>query len=119
MTLAYAEPLVLTQQDIEPKPYSEIDLLDELTPGQAGKLLLFVPRTAFHLHIAFMDNTEFVVSFDGRIRTERDDLNTYAVPEAWNLHLDGIPVSEADLDFALETGTQVLENWLLEQGGLA
>ena len=27
-------------------------------------------------------------------------------------------VSEADLDFALETGTEVLENWLLEQGGL-
>jgi hypothetical protein len=105
----------IEQAEPEPRPYSP---LDEVTPGEVSRHVLFVPKTRFHLRVGFEDGAELYVSFDGEIRTERDDLNTYAVPEVWNLHLDGIPAAPADVDFQFEDGLERIERFLLEREGL-
>src|SRR4051794_11955853 len=73
----------IEQAEPEPRPYSPLDEMEEVIAGEVGRHVLFVPKTRFHLHVGFEDGAELYLSFDGRVYTERDDLNTYSVPEVW------------------------------------
>jgi hypothetical protein len=104
----------IEQAEPEPRPYSALDEIEEITPGELSRHVLFVPNTRFHLRVGFEDGAELYLSFDGWVYTERDDLNSYSVPEVYNLHVDGMPASEGDVDFLFEDGLKRLEQWLLE-----
>jgi hypothetical protein len=105
----------LAQTEAFPKPYVPVWDLVEVDASELKIRLLFVPESLYHVRVEFEDGQDVYISFNRRFWKERDDFRTYEGVELYDLHLDGIPVDESDLDFLFEEGIERLEQFVWNQ----
>jgi hypothetical protein len=107
----------LAQVEESPKPYVDIWDIREVDAAEVKARLLWVPETLYHVVVELEDGTDYYISFNRRYWQDRDDLHIYEGVELYDLHLDGIPVEEDDMDFLFEEGIEELENFIWELEG--
>jgi hypothetical protein len=73
--------------------------------------LPFVPATEYHVAVVTDEVAEFIVSFDARLITERDDLFDYEGADLSRLHLNGLEVTERELEDRYPSLPARLERW--------
>ena len=106
----------LANLDESPKPYSGIVDFYEVEPDELKARLLFVPKIAYHVVAELENGQDHCLSFDVRLLRERDEHNNLCEwVELDNLHLDGVPARESDVEFLFEDGLERLEEWALHE----
>src|SRR5690242_10379185 len=106
----------LAEIEESPKPYSGIVDFYEVEPHELKARLLFVPNTAYHVVAELENGQDYHLSFDVQLLRERDEHNNLCEwVELYNLHLDGVPARNNDVDFLFEDGLERLEEWVLHE----